>query len=65
MNYPSWYYPVVYDIDHNKATEGTRTLDLTFTKRLLYRLSYGGVKMRGVLYKGKLYLARNCLCALQ
>jgi hypothetical protein len=24
------------------ATKGIRTLDLTFTKRLLYRLSYGG-----------------------
>ncbi len=25
-----------------KATEGIRTLDLTFTKRLLCQLSYGG-----------------------
>lgn len=25
------------------ATEGIRTLDLAFTKRLLYRLSYGGL----------------------
>ena len=25
-----------------QATEGIRTLDLTFTKRLLCRLSYGG-----------------------
>jgi hypothetical protein len=25
-----------------RATEGNRTLDLTFTKRLLYQLSYGG-----------------------
>jgi hypothetical protein len=25
------------------ATKGIRTLDLAFTKRLLYRLSYGGV----------------------
>jgi hypothetical protein len=25
-----------------KATKGDRTLDLTFTKRPLYRLSYGG-----------------------
>jgi hypothetical protein len=26
----------------SEATEGTRTLDLTFTKRLLCHLSYGG-----------------------
>jgi hypothetical protein len=25
-----------------RATKGIRTLDLAFTKRLLYRLSYGG-----------------------
>jgi hypothetical protein len=25
-----------------EATEGIRTLDLAFTKRLLYHLSYGG-----------------------
>jgi hypothetical protein len=25
-----------------RATEGIRTLDLAFTKRLLYQLSYGG-----------------------
>jgi hypothetical protein len=28
-----------------KATEGIRTLDPPLTKRLLYRLSYGGKKM--------------------
>ena len=26
-----------------RATKGIRTLDLAFTKRLLYRLSYGGL----------------------
>lgn len=26
-----------------KATDGTRTCDLSFTKALLYQLSYGGV----------------------
>ena len=26
-----------------RATEGDRTLDLAFTKRVLYQLSYGGV----------------------
>ncbi len=28
---------------NQRATEGIRTHDLAFTKRLLYRLSYGGV----------------------
>lgn len=29
-----------------KATDGTRTCDLSFTKALLYQLSYGGAKLR-------------------
>jgi hypothetical protein len=33
-----------------RATKGIRTLDLAFTKRLLYRLSYGGlwIERRGL-----------------
>ena len=37
------FYPIALRRDLNqKATEGIRTHDLAFTKRLLYRLSYGG-----------------------
>ena len=36
-----------------RATKGIRTLDLAFTKRLLYRLSYGGLQMSGGDYKGE------------
>ena len=38
--YPIGYSPFV--LYNTKATEGIRTLDPSLTKRLLYRLSYGG-----------------------
>jgi hypothetical protein len=39
------------DATATKATEGDRTLDLAFTKRLLYQLSYGGGEWG--LYQGR------------
>ena len=35
--------PVNFTDDSGKATAGTRTQDLSFTKASLYQLSYGGI----------------------
>ena len=56
-----------HDDAATQATEGIRTLDLTFTKRLLCRLSYGGIRIGGAHYKwdtwelqGKCLYSRGC-----
>ena len=40
------------------ANKGTRTLDLRFTKPLLYQLSYIGASAKNIITKGVLFVQR-------
>jgi hypothetical protein len=47
-----------YLLNSSKATEGDRTHDLAFTKRLLYQLSYGG-NQRTKLYQNPARISKR------